>query len=559
MPIFYNWKNQLPDSGYAILRASNWDDWFKWETLFQLSYYDMHGKRHDIGALKIASPDSDDFEEKKPRLRGRFDRLPPQYFSLGQDDSYYMNLMKLPRNVGIELLRNLNDVVLDQSRFRDVENLEVARRSLLRNVSETSVRGQFKRIIDARTGDQSLSAFDVRFCDDTEAESKADVTLRFSVVPESLPPSNIHVLIGRNGSGKTRLLQRMARSLITGDSGWGHWVAEGGQSAGDALAGVGLFSFSAFDQYPLLSEYDSSSVNFFEVSLKKDVFKAKPEGGNSPGGESASPRDVVPSSVNESEVVTYGDSTEVLEAEDMQVSLKSARDIANDMARAVYLCEMKSKDRWLRAVALLESDPIFASIGASNFIDNRVRKVNENTYQFKGIAAKKWAELSSGHKIALLTVTELVARLEERTVVLFDEPEGHLHPPLLSALVRAISLILTEKNAFAIIATHSPVVLQEVPRPCVFRVLHTVDGTRFSPIEMESFGESVGGLTRAVFGLEVDASGFHKLIDDELLRQQRTVSEMAALFGGHLGSEALAQIYANARLDRAAVAEDLGF
>ncbi len=40
--------------------------------------------------------------------------------------------------------------------------------------------------------------------------------------------------------------------------------------------------------------------------------------------------------------------------------------------------------------------------------------------------------MSSGHAIVLLTVTKLVARVEEKTLVLIDEPESHLHPPLLS-------------------------------------------------------------------------------------------------------------------------------
>lgn len=48
--------------------------------------------------------------------------------------------------------------------------------------------------------------------------------------------------------------------------------------------------------------------------------------------------------------------------------------------------------------------------------------------------------------------------------MLIDEPEGHLHPPLLSAFVRALSELLVNRNGVAIIATHSPVVLQEVPR-----------------------------------------------------------------------------------------------
>jgi predicted ATP-dependent endonuclease of OLD family len=69
--------------------------------------------------------------------------------------------------------------------------------------------------------------------------------------------------------------------------------------------------------------------------------------------------------------------------------------------------------------------------------------------------------MSSGHAIVLLTITRLVATVEEKTLVLLDEPESHLHPPLLSAFIRALSDLLYDRNGVAIIATHSPVVLQE--------------------------------------------------------------------------------------------------
>src|SRR5690606_8000124 len=76
--------------------------------------------------------------------------------------------------------------------------------------------------------------------------------------------------------------------------------------------------------------------------------------------------------------------------------------------------------------------------------------------------------MSSGHKIVLLTITRLVSTVEEKTLVLLDEPESHLHPPLLSAFTRALSDLLLSRNGVAIVATHSPVVTQEVPMTCVW-------------------------------------------------------------------------------------------
>lgn len=64
--------------------------------------------------------------------------------------------------------------------------------------------------------------------------------------------------------------------------------------------------------------------------------------------------------------------------------------------------------------------------------------------------------LSSGHKVILLTIAKLVELVEEKTLVLLDEPEEHLHPPLVSAFIRTLSDLLIYRNGVGIVATHSP-------------------------------------------------------------------------------------------------------
>ncbi|MCZ5439143.1 AAA family ATPase [Escherichia coli] len=101
--------------------------------------------------------------------------------------------------------------------------------------------------------------------------------------------------------------------------------------------------------------------------------------------------------------------------------------------------------------------PVFADINIASILN----KQDEN--EFKDIAGRVFKNLSSGHKIVLLTITRLVESMEERSLVFLDEPEAHLHPPLLSAFIRSLSDLLINRNAVSIIATHSPVVLREVP------------------------------------------------------------------------------------------------
>jgi predicted ATP-dependent endonuclease of OLD family len=104
-------------------------------------------------------------------------------------------------------------------------------------------------------------------------------------------------------------------------------------------------------------------------------------------------------------------------------------------------------------------------------------------------------------------MTHLAEQVDERTLVPIDEPETHLHPPLLSAFIRALSDLLVDRNGVAIIATHLPVVLQEVPRTCVWKLRRSGSLLTAAPPEIETFGENVGVLTREAFGLEVTRSG----------------------------------------------------
>ena len=57
--------------------------------------------------------------------------------------------------------------------------------------------------------------------------------------------------------------------------------------------------------------------------------------------------------------------------------------------------------------------------------------------------------------------------------------------------------------------------------------------------ELETFGESVGVLTREVFGLEVTQTGFHQLLA-EAAERQRSFDAVASEFEDQLGGEARA-------------------
>lgn len=457
----------------AFLLTDNWDDWFKYNTMYTLFIFDDDGDRHLVGSVKIGQ-----FEMKEGQRRAdlprRFDALDDRFFSIGQDDSYYDDLNKLGEEIRTRVLVGLRDMAHDPDLFSRAREEKVTGVSLLRSVTPTSIEGQFRRIV---TGGARLSSYAFTYTTSKPTRSGLGATpLNFVVTPESQPPTNIHVVIGRNGVGKTRLLNNMTRALVETDTDPNRVGFF--ESDSDDLIDTPLFAnlvsvtFSAFDSFdpPVVRQNKLAGTQYAYIGLKRR--------GTTAGGDPLPPR--------------------------------SPERLSSDFGRSVWICSKGARlNRWRRALQMLEADPIFKDAEVAELADLEL-----NETELKKQARSLFAKLSSGHKIVLLTITRLVETVEERTLILLDEPEAHLHPPLLSAFIRALSDLLINRNGVAIIATHSPVVLQEVPKSCVWKVRRSGPKMDAERPDIETFGENVGILTREVFGLEVSHSGFHKMLRD---------------------------------------------
>lgn len=480
----------------AYLEANNWDD-FGFKSTFNLVVFDANGTEHHIGGVKIgfAGQESGWTQEKLPN---EFSELDEVFFSLGQSDEYYKNLYSLDEVLRKCILKSLNDVVDDHAAYGLAINESVMKESLLRDVSIASIKGQFKRLLD---GGKLRTKFDFSYSLPKEG-CNAGLDIDFYVDPESNPPSNIHVLIGRNGVGKTHLLHKMVKALVDNDTtherdGFFSVVKSLKESAKredllEMFAGVVSVAFSAFDPFePIPERQDKTEgLNYSYIGLKQE--SATKTGEHIPMSRPVLNREF-----------SY---------------------CLNNIRRFGY------QDRLVEAIRGLETDGLFKDISLADLVLSAAYDLEER-------AQKIFSKLSSGHAIVLLTIAKLVEKIEEKTLVLLDEPESHLHPPLLSAFIRTLSELLSHRNAVAIIATHSPVILQEVPKSCVWKLRRSgLDAVAERP-ETETFGENVGVLTREVFGLEVTDSGFHQMLKREV-ESVETYEQALRRFNGQLGAEA---------------------
>ncbi len=184
------------------------------------------------------------------------------------------------------------------------------------------------------------------------------------------------------------------------------------------------------------------------------------------------------------------------------------------------------RDTFVEILKPLLRDSSFLRIGLADFY---VHAIDDN-----GVVAL-FRELSSGHKSVLKIVTELTAHMSEKdpTLVLLDEPETHLHPPLLAALLKSVRSCLERFDGYAVIATHSPVVLQETPGRYVHVLRRAADSSKMVKTSIETFGESIGIITEDVFNLADGSTDWHSILD--ALARKHTLEEIEAMFGGPLG------------------------
>lgn len=475
----------------VCLTIDGWND-YSFVTMFFMNVFDHNGEEHRIGDIKIGFKGQEksittyrQIQENFPN--NAFDSLPDDFFSLGQDVDFYVKLMKLPNEIGIQILDKLNDIAYKPDILPNIQNESVLNTSLMRGIREQTITEQFSRVLN---GNAPLSNFEFYF-NRNETDKMGDISLEFKVKANSQPSTNIHAIIGRNGVGKTTLLNGMIKSFIDisydsegafyQENPLGFFSSQKFKKIGnDYFSHLVAVSFSVFD--PFIPNNDEAK-HYHYIGLKESNEKLK-----------------------EPEAYFERDFWESF-----------------DICRSLFA----KRERWLNAIKNLESDDNFAEMQLSEFM---------NEFSNREDILKVVKRMSSGHASVLLIMTQLVATVEEKTLVLLDEPESHLHPPLLSAFIRALSDLLDNRNGVAIIATHSPVVLQEIPKSCVWKIERT--GTITDPFrpKIETFGENVGTLTSEIFGLEVEKSGFHNLLT-ESVKQGGTYEDILTSYNNQLGSE----------------------
>lgn len=254
----------------AFLRIDHWND-YSFVTMFYLTVYDESGIEHDIGDVKIGFIGQTTENSTYSTLNKQFSLLDEQYFSLGTNVNYYRCLNELSPALKETILTALKDIVYKPEKIKDIENEDVLNTSLFRTVTLSDVHGQFSR---ALAGLPELSDFKFSFIRNN-AEGFYDLKLPFKVKVGSIPSTNIHAFIGRNGCGKTTILNGMIKAITNPDDDYCYFTDDSG--FGNSRIPNGYFrslvsvSFSAFDPFtPPQEQTDpAKGTRYFYIGLKK--------------------------------------------------------------------------------------------------------------------------------------------------------------------------------------------------------------------------------------------------------------------------------------------------
>ncbi|WP_169392455.1 MULTISPECIES: AAA family ATPase [Psychrobacter] len=467
------------EEGIVYLLRSDWDD-FGYKTSFHVMLY-RENEYTNIGTIKIGCLNEETYTSGFVDIPQNFSSLSREFVSLGQDIEFYINFKKY---LGLENLCLLNDVIYNNQYLNlyDEEN-KIFSQSLNRFFSISTFE-QVKRLLNEES---VFKGYELSFI-------FRKTPMNFSVNKDSKVPSNLHAVIGSNGVGKTRLLDSIVKEFTTDlYSQLESEICEISSSMG--FSRLIYISTSIFSKIYGIDNNEEINKKFHYVGFRRQ---------------------------------------EIVE-EKIVNEIYTLDDIRKDTFKTIMNCESRGRLKYLK-------------IFSNNFaFDSKLKILIEEIIEyldsifFIGTDEKRAkndelleriGELSSGHSIIIYMIFKIVSLVEEKSIVLMDEPETHLHPPLISAFIRSVNDILKKKNALGIVATHSPVVLQEIPSECIWKMYdHKVERPTIN-----TFGENIGVITSEVFRLELDKTGFANFVRNVNIKDLSSIKYF-------LGSEALFEYY----------------
>jgi predicted ATPase len=459
IPIYIATNNAPIQYPSFELVYNRWDD-FGYVTMFNLIFRENATTFKKVGGVKIIKRET---KVTRDSLAQTFTSLDSDYCSLGQEQEYYTKLRDLLGTNYSSFLLALRDVAIFPRINELFENDEIYKKSLIRfDEAERLVRTIRFEIEGVNPDEYYKFNYEIQ---PPYAENL--ITLNFNFRYNTDFESRIFALIGKNGTGKTRILSALAKNLSEKEP--KNFIPRK-----PIYSKIFTVSYSYFDKFEIPNR--DASFNYVYCGLKKN-----------------------------------------------NGTLKSETELLEEFYTTVNKIVEKDITLFLRWINILRN---FLPAEILEYIN--VKEIDDVRFFDKAEFEKVKLKLSSGQSIVLYMVTEILSNIRFDSLILFDEPETHLHPNAISALMNTLFALVKEFESFCVIATHSPLIVQELPSDNIFVIERDGNSAFVRGLERESLGENLTVITQDIFGNREVPKHFINLIS-ELIAKGKSYPEIISL------------------------------
>lgn len=501
------WQNavNLSDDGADFfLEKNEWDD-FGYHTMYHLHATDKLTSEGNVylGYIRIMKHGQEKHDiyllNKKQGKQINFSELPEDFVSLTTSIDVFKGLNKyLSQKDRLLFIEQMHLILNEESKYyKLVHEDDCFETSLLRDttMNNYSLKKGTSLLMDKTTYyNLQLQAIKINFANVDESTD-----LNFSCLPKFQSnniPNGVITFIGKNGSGKSTSIYNLAKLLYAyPDQRFRLKEKIGAIKPNDiGINKLFLLSYSPFD-------------NFVLPGIGGEDYRVILEGLKNNDGRFVfcGIRDVK----KEFESILENPQKDTYEKlfEDIRLdatSLKPINVLADEFVQAMSTLEYNTERNkiWdnIEKMSRGKFPEIQELMDELFILDNEERK-------------EQFLRLSTGYKYFFHSLAHIIAYIEEDSIVLFDEPENHIHPPMLSFMISSLRNILSKYQSVMLIATHSPVIVQETFSKNVFVVRRFEDKTVMSHPQIETYGANISEITSEVFDLTTDITRYYEAFE----------------------------------------------
>lgn len=347
-------------------------------------------------------------------------------------------------------------------------------------------------------------------------------------------PRNMAAFIGHNGCGKSTYMYLLAKALYATPAQRKLLTKVNIDPQNIGIEKLIMFSYSAFDNFKLPgSEQDYAKIKQGIDSRKgrfiycglRDVSK---EYGI-----------LLEKIKNEVEI---SKSDQVCDEEYVpleEVCCKPIETLASEFVDVLLSFSTQSKKAQIWNLMINKAQAILPSLH-KDIVDFNSSQGTKESYM------EAYMKRSTGIKFFLHSMANLIDLLEDNSMVIYDEPENHLHPPFLSFMIQEIRHITQNAHSIVLIATHSPVILQEMFSKNIYVIRRDECNATITHPIIETYGETFGRINNEVFDITSTLTNYYNVIDQLFMKgyliEFSDISSMLAYFRPYIGENISGQI-----------------